>query len=219
MKRTALIAFLFVIFIGAVALYFAYRSPHSGERPDLISLVSTDDHILGNPAAPLVFVEYCDIDSTYCKNFQTVMESVVATYGKSGKVAWVYRHLPLTEQYSNAEFVAEAAECAGTDDLFFKFIDAVYATPANAGALSVSDFAGLAHQLGIDTNEFTTCMNQHRYEDRVMGEAQNARAAGATGVPYTILLVNGKATPSIEGAFSFDQMKQIIDSVLARLPS
>src|SRR5690606_34807350 len=76
-----------------------------------IAPVTADDHIRGNPNAPLMIVEYSDFDCPYCKSFHVTMQKIIEEYGPSGKVAWVYRHLPLTSLHPSAAYIAETSEC------------------------------------------------------------------------------------------------------------
>src|SRR3989344_7093206 len=74
--------------------------------------VSAEDHILGNPNADVIIVEYSDTECPFCKSFHTTLKRVMSEYGNSGKVAWVYRHFPIDQLHSKARKEAEAMECA-----------------------------------------------------------------------------------------------------------
>src|SRR5262249_50857138 len=146
-------------------------------------------------------------------NFRETMESVMATYGASGNVAWVYRHLPLTSLHPNAETHAEAAECVaaqGGTNAFFKFIDLVNAAAPGTTQFDPAQYGTIVQKLGLDADSFASCLKNHTYQKRVADDAQNALAAGAAGTPYTVLLIKGQAPASVSGAFSVDQMKDII---------
>ncbi len=188
--------------------------------PTATRAVTANDHILGNPLAPVMFVEYSDIDCPYCKNFRSVMEHVVADYGPTGNVAWAYRHLPISDQHPNAESHAEAAECVavqGGTSAFFRFIDALNTAAPDVQQFNPSQYSTVIQSLGLNTDTFSSCLQNHTYKDRVAKDAANAIAAGASGVPYTILLIKGVEQPvSISGAFSYDQMKQIAEEALQK---
>ena len=94
-----------------------------------ITPVNENDHIRGNPNAPLVIVEYSDFDCPFCKTFHTTMQQIMDEYGPTGEVAWVYRQLPLTSLHPSAAHIAEASECVaelGGDEAFWKFADMVF---------------------------------------------------------------------------------------------
>src|ERR1035437_7283716 len=59
-----------------------------------IRSVNPNEHILGNPNAQVIIVEYSDTECPYCKQFQTTLHQVINDYGTSGQVAWVYRDFP-----------------------------------------------------------------------------------------------------------------------------
>jgi protein-disulfide isomerase len=179
----------------------------------------TTDHIIGNPAAPIVIIEYADIDSEYSKTFQPIMEQIMQTYGNQGNVAWVYRSFPLigVDQYSEED--SEASECvaaqAGSTG-FFKFVDALETAPFE-NEFNPKGYDSILTQLGYSVSDFNTCLANHTYEKKVEADYENALTIGADGSPYTVLLVKGQKPATISGALSFATMKQIIDAQLSKV--
>src|SRR3989338_7120472 len=115
--------------IVAVAVYVSMpKNPETNAgNPALVRPVSASDHILGNPSAPVMIIEYSDFDCTYCKGFHDTLHQIIANAGVNGRVAWVFRHFPLSEIHPNALPHAKAAECAGEvagEDGFWKFANA-----------------------------------------------------------------------------------------------
>src|SRR3989344_6163480 len=99
-------------------------------QPDMIEPVALTDHLIGNPEAVVTIVEYSDIDSDDGKEFHAALTQLMTDYAAGGKVAWVYRHLPLTTVHPYAQRHAEAAECAaslGRADAFWRFLDQAHA--------------------------------------------------------------------------------------------
>src|SRR3989344_3149438 len=74
--------------------------------------VSSSDHILGNPDADVIIVEYSDTECPFCKQFHSTLRRVIEEYGKEGRVAWVYRHFPIDSLHPKARKESEALECA-----------------------------------------------------------------------------------------------------------
>ena len=99
---------------------------------DTITLKPIDekrDHIRGNPNADIVFVEFSDTECPFCKRFHATMQQILAEFGKSGKVAWVYRQFPIVQLHSKAPKESEALECAaelGGNIKFWEYIDRVF---------------------------------------------------------------------------------------------
>lgn len=88
--------------------------------------ISADDHIIGDPNAKIIIVEYSDLDCPFCKVFHGTMHRIVE---ENKDVAWVYRHYPLTQLHPNALAKAEETECAweqGGNDAFWKYADKVF---------------------------------------------------------------------------------------------
>ena len=118
----------------AVALYLVNSkpvaaSPQQGAVAQEIRDVQEDDHIMGNPNADIVIVEYSDTECPFCKQFHETLHRVIEEYGGDGKVAWVYRHFPIPQLHPKAPKEAEALECAaeqGGNEMFWKFADMVY---------------------------------------------------------------------------------------------
>src|SRR3990167_11318401 len=93
----------------------APQQPVAQQTGDLEQMkpISKDDHIRGNPDAPVKIVEYSDTECPFCKRFHDTMKQVMDEYGKTGKVAWVYRNFPLDQLHPKARNEAIALECAG----------------------------------------------------------------------------------------------------------
>ncbi|MDB5236938.1 MAG: oxidoreductase [Parcubacteria group bacterium] len=181
--------------------------------------VTSEDHIIGSPSAPVKIIEYGDIDSSYGKSFQKVMEQLMVTYAPGGKVAWIYRHFPIIDQYPNSESHAEAAECAsslGKADSFWNFIDLVQAYAPGDQQFDPSGYDNVVSALGIDTTRFDSCMTAHTYLKRVNDDISNAIAIGASGSPYTVILIHGQKPLSLSGSLPYDAMKKIVDQSIAK---
>src|SRR3989338_9225138 len=90
--------------IVAMAVCVSMRKSRgaSAGSPALVRPVGANDHILGNPAAPVMIVEYSDFDCEFCKDFHNTLHQVIANAGANGKVAWVFRNFPLSEIHPNA---------------------------------------------------------------------------------------------------------------------
>ena len=120
----------------------APAQPSNGGGGQEISVreVSSEDHILGNPDAPVKIVEYSDIDCPFCSRFHVTMHEVVEAY--DGQVAWVYRHLPLAQLHPLASAKAEATECVaelGGNDAFWAFLDTLFEREGEAPVILANE--------------------------------------------------------------------------------
>lgn len=194
----------------------------TGNQPDpnnptvgTVKPVSKDDHIRGNSNAKVVLIEYSDYECPFCKRFHPTMEQVMKEYGN--KVAWVYRHFPLSF-HQNAQKQAEASECAaslGGNDAFWKYTDALYErTTSNGTGFALDKLVPLAKELGLNEAKFKECLDSGKFTEKVNKDLAEGQAAGITGTPGTIIMVDGKATSIVPGALPFESLKQSIDAVL-----
>lgn len=179
--------------------------------------IGASDHIRGNPSAEILIVEYSDTECPFCKNFHETMRQVINEYGKSGKVAWVYRHFPLDQLHSKTRKEAEATECAaelGGNTKFWEFIDELLRiTPSNNG-LNLSELPAIAERKGLDRSAFESCLASNKYAGRVENDYQEAIATGGTGTPWSILVTKDGQKIPINGAQPLSAVKEIIDGLL-----
>ncbi len=180
--------------------------------------IDESDHILGSPSARIVLVEYSDTECPFCKVLHNTMNTIMKEYGSRGEVAWVYRHFPIPELHTKAVKEAQALECAaelGGNSKFWEYANKVYElTPSNDG-LDLALLPKIAGQIGLDTTEFTTCLESGSYVAKIQADAKNAFELGALGTPYNVLIdtKTGEYYP-LEGAYPYAQLKQIIDLIL-----
>lgn len=182
--------------------------------------VTEDDHIRGNPNAPILLVEYSDYDCPFCKNFHDTMKQVMNEYGVDGKVAWVYRHFPLEQLHPNAPEIAAASECVaelGGSEAFWTFSDLIFSERGTNEPTDLSRLPEFAQTAGVNQGEFELCANSDKYAEEIDQNIQAAIAAGGRGTPHTIVIVGGQVIGSINGAQPYSAVKQNIDNLLEQI--
>lgn len=211
--------------IIAVAVYFINKQPTT-PPPDGQSVANvrpydpSQDHILGNPNAPIKLIEYSDFECPHCKTYAATLKALVEEYGPTGEVAWVYRHFPIVELHSKAPKESEAAECAaevgGGDTAFFNFVHRVYEiTPSNNG-LDLNALPDIAAGLGLDREKFKACLDSGKYKDKVESQVKEALALGIRGTPHSYISVAGNMLP-VEGSQSISALRSAINAILDEL--
>lgn len=220
MKSSATIP-LAIIFGGIVIAIAVYVTMPKGPgaasvgNPALVRPVGAADHILGNPAAKVMIIEYSDFDCEFCKGFDDTMHQIIANAGTNGNVAWVYREFPLSEIHPNAMKNAEAAECVAQvagNDAFWKFKTILFANQP----IDPSQYGTYAQTAGISGTAFATCFADaaKNVDARIKADRQNALDVGALGTPYSLILVTGKAPIVMNGGYSYDAAKALVDQAL-----
>src|SRR3989338_3720694 len=181
--------------------------------------VSADDHILGNPNADVIIVEYSDTECPFCKQFHNTLERVMNEYGKDGKVAWVYRHFPIAELHSKARKESEALECAnelGGPGKFWEYTNMLFdITPSNNN-LDPAQLPIIAKNVGLDVKAFNTCLSSEKYAAKVEADYQDAVKAGGQGTPNSILISKDGTKVTVQGAQPYESLKATIDALLQK---
>lgn len=190
------------------------NQPTDQPTANVVQPVNSADHIRGNEKAKVTLITYSDTECPYCKNFHETMQQIYQTYGN--KIAWVYRHFPLTQLHPKAPKEAEATECAGElggNTKFWAYLDKIFeVTPSNNG-LDAAQLPIIAEQIGLDKTKFETCLNSGKYTNKIQAAMAAAAAAGAQGTPYTVILAGDQKIP-VEGAVPVEQLKATIDQLL-----
>jgi protein-disulfide isomerase len=207
-------------FVIAGGIYFSNKSNNPSPQNNQVAAsntdikinpVSKDDYVRGNPDAQVAIVEFSDTECPFCKMFHTTMKSIIDTYGKDGRVSWVYRYFPLDSLHPKARKEAEALECVneqGGSTAFWKMLDTIYAnTPSNNG-LDAAKLPEFAKEAGADVTKFNTCLASGKYAGKVEADFQDGVKAGAQGTPYSVLV--------LKSALSADAEKALQDYILSK---
>ena len=216
---------LAIVFVGgliALSLYFALRptmnnSYSNGGKEVDFTAVSAEDHILGNPDAPVKIIEYSDLDCPYCRTFHATMKQLMALYGSAGQVAWVYRHFPIVALHPNASKLAEASECVaelGGNDAFWKFIDGVFTAPNFNDRYDMSGLDANAAVAGVPRDAFRTCLESEKYKEKVAAQFADATKAGGKGTPHNLIIGPNNEVVPVPGSRAYATVKEIIDALL-----
>jgi len=168
--------------------------------------ISDDDHILGDPDAKIKIVEFSDTECPYCKVFHGTMHQVINEYGKGGKVAWVYRHLPLDALHSKARNEAEATECAAElsgNTGFWNYTDALYATTTSNNTLDPNKLPLIAEQAGLNRTQFEECLSSGRNASKVEEDVKEAMSNGGNGTPFNVIIDKSGNQIPFSGAYPY----------------
>ncbi len=179
--------------------------------------VAASDHLLGNPSANLIIVEYSDTECPYCKEFHQTMLRVIGEYGKNSKVAWVYRHFPIDQRHPKARKEAEATECAnelGGPSKFWEYTNLLYATTNSNNSLDPAQLPKMAKAVGLDVTAFNTCLASGKYKDAVQADYQDAVKAGSEGTPTSFIVSKDGTKTTIKGSQPYESLKSVLDALL-----
>jgi protein-disulfide isomerase len=202
------------------------ENPAPGQVISDIRKVDDTDYIMGNPDADIVIIEYSDASCPFCKLFHSTMNRIMQEYGKTGRVAWVYRHFPLDSIHPNARKEGEAMECAGElggNEAFWAYTNELYnitpsVTQSSPKGLDPLELPKIAEQIGLNVQSFNSCLNSGKYADKVQNHFTEGRNAGVLGTPYSFMIRKGGDTPiPLNGAQPYNDVKTAIDAILSSI--
>lgn len=152
----------------------------------------TGDHILGNPDAKVVIVEYGDYQCPGCASAASILDEVAQKY--SDDVAFVYRHFPLSTIHPNARAAAAAAEAAGLQDRYWQMHNRLFTSQNEWGGLSGAQrtdmFETYAREIGIDADKLREDLGLDSISAKINFDTALGRNLGVTGTPT--IFVNGE---------------------------
>jgi len=161
---------------------------------------------LGPATAPVTIVEFSDFECPFCTRIHPTLKQVMDDY--DGRVRLVFRQFPLHALHPRAQKAAEASLCADDQGKFWEMHDAMF---ENSSGLDVASLKARAGELGLDEDEFGTCLDSGQFADQVASDVAAGRALGVSGTPA--LFINGRF---LSGAQPFDVIARVIDDELER---
>jgi protein-disulfide isomerase len=165
---------------GAGAAPAAAAFTHVAAEPHLLE---AGGRVLGPAGARVKIVEFSDFQCPFCARVQADLARVREAYPDD--VAIVYRHFPLDALHPHARSAGLAAECAGDQERFEAYHDALYADQRAIGARSWRAFAEAA---GVpDLPRFESCVAEGRFLERVEEDVRVGRSAGVSATPTFVV--------------------------------
>ncbi len=164
----------------------------AAQRAQALRIDPEVDHVMGNPEAPNVIIEYGNFLCPACGGFFLEGLSDIHALVEQERAVFVYRHAA----FGRGVATAHAAECAAAqnEDAFFDYHDLLF---ENQQALLDSDEEGMADllrqyadDLELDPGLFQECLDSGAVEARLTRDAESAEVLGVTHTPT--FWVNGE---------------------------
>ena len=168
--------------------------------------------ILGKKDAKVTVIEFADFQCPFCERFfKDTVSNLKKDYVDTGKVKFVFRHYAFLGQEST--WAAQASECANEQGKFWGYHDYLYnhQGPENSGAFAKDKLIGFAQSIGLNADQFSSCLNSEKYAKNVSDDLAGGQKAGVTGTPATF--INGQL---VVGAQPYTAFKTIIDGELKK---
>ena len=140
---------------------------------------------LGSPDANVTIVEFTDYQCPFCArhSIQT-MPDIISQLIETGRVYYIVKDLPL-DNHPIAPLAATAARCAGEQDAYWEMHHVLFERQQAWSQSSTPEtvITGIAEEVGLAMNEFTTCLESGRYDEAIQANKQEAISFGMTGTP------------------------------------
>ena len=164
--------------------------------------------MLGNPNAEITIVEFGDYQCTFCYKFHDeTMDKINQKYIKTANVNFIYKDFPLNGEQSI--LASEASYCAQKQNKFWEYHDMLYNNwgGENTGWITKNVLHGFARDVGLNLDEFSQCLENSEYRQKVLDNEQFAREIGINATP-SFLIFNDSELYRIIGAQPFDRFEQ-----------
>ncbi len=168
--------------------------------------VGKNDHLQGNPKAPVILVEYGDYECPYCGEAYPIVKRVQKVLGKN--LGFVFRNFPLTELHPHALQAALAAEAAGLQGKFWEIHDTLF---ENQETLEDEDLIGFARRLGLDPGQFNSDRHSRGVQKKVKDDFLGGALSGVNGTPT--FFINGRRH---DGYYDFKDLLGALERAAGR---
>ena len=164
----------------------AYKARFAADQVKDIAL--EDSPSKGNPAAPVVLVEFADFQCPACRAARSIVDDALKKH--DGKTRLVFKHFPLAS-HPYAEKAARAARAAQSQGKFWEMYGALF---DNQERLSPAVVDELAKGLGLDMAKFKKDMDSEAMADAVSRDRKQGERLDIQSTPT--LYVNGRLFPA-----------------------
>jgi protein-disulfide isomerase len=185
--------------------------------------VDDSDYVEGNPKSEIVVIEYSDPECPYCVTLHPTLKKLREDY--KDKVAFIYRHFPLTQIHPHARDESKGIICAGElggATAFYEYMDALYGYKSNGQTtqLPATGKEDIAANIGLDKAGFLSCMKKEDIGIAVDASINDGVQAGVQGTPTTFILTKTRkgyeVVAALDGARPYEYMQAAIEEALAR---
>jgi len=222
-----------LIAVGVAFIVFAIVWPQLQPPAEVVAVdpgthPNPNDNSMGDPDAPILIEEFSDFQCPFCERFHEETEPLLRQYYiDPGNVRFVYRSMGNWVSQNigggtESQDSALAMYCAGDQNKFWEMHAHLFANVLGEEVGSFTDerIKLIAETAGLDMDQFNSCYDSGKYEERVRQDYEDGQAAGVNGTPGFLISyeVNGeKKTQLIEGAQPFQAFQQALEAALAEI--
>ncbi len=147
--------------------------------------VNKQDHIQGKPDAPVVLVEYGDFQCPHCGAAYPMIKEIEHHF--KDRMAFVFRHFPLSELHPYAQTAAVASEAAANQGKFWQMHGLIFENQAD---LRIPMLLELAESLNLNMKSFQKDFKDPGLFKKVQENFESGMISGVNGTPS--FFINGQ---------------------------
>ena len=212
MKHRYYIAVL-IIFGGISGLFLYGISDDKGVLLNRETLIKNGSPMIGNPSSPISILEWGDYQCTFCYRFHTSSFNVILDeYINSGRANFVFKDFPLNGP--DSVLAAEAAYCAEDQGKYWQYHDELYTNwgGERTGWITVDSLNKFATTVDLEIDEFNSCINEHKYRQRVLELEKFGKEIGIDATP-SFFIFNDEKIIKIRGNQPVDVFRKAIEEL------
>ena len=153
--------------------------------------------------ATVRIVEYSDFSCEHCADVQETLKELESIYGS--QLEFTFKYFPLTDK---GYLAAQAAECAAFQGYFWEYHNSLY---ENWEKLDQESLIQYADWLGLNLDDFNSCLNQNSSQSAVKKDITNGQELGVEGTPTFFI-----GDQIVVGAHPLEVFQGIIDQELKK---
>lgn len=159
-----------------------------------VSYTRQDGARLGDPNAKVKIEVFEDFQCSSCKTYaESVEPEVVKNLVETGQAYYIFYQFPFLDDSSarkESDRAALAAECAALQNKFWDYKNILFSNQTSlAGQFSDTRLQAFAKSVGLNVNEFNTCLNTAAAQAAVDQGLALGKEKNVTGTPS--VFVNG----------------------------
>ena len=190
------------IVIGILTGMFLAFNPESENDSKLfttLKLIENGSPTMGDSNAPITILEWGDYQCTFCYRFhENTLNIINEDFIKTGKVKLVFKDFPLNGP--DSLLAAEAAYCAEDQEKYWQYHDELYKNwgGERTGWITRESLDRFAGTVGLDLVEFNVCLDEQKYQNRVITHHEFGKEIGIDATP-SFLVFNDQKIIKIRG--------------------
>lgn len=169
--------------------------------------------VKGNANAEVTLVEFTDYECPFCQRHYTQTGAALDARINAGELNMVTMDYPLPF-HPQAQKAAEAAHCARAqegDSAYYEMHDLLFTSGVAGG---VAAFKEYAKQMGLNANEFASCLDNGDFAQVVQDNMDYGASIGIQGTPGFFVGNDKEGYRVISGACPAATFNYAIDAVL-----